>query len=504
MKSRDARLTRRELLKIAAGVWLASQLGPLETVASVPQRAATDQTRPLPGIQFDLGHFVAPAATVQGVAVRFPPVFTLFLPATLTRRPTMADQAALEEALSTLEQILPFDASGVMTMVSYGVPYFDLLAPGGLANLQVAAHVPKLLDSTGRPTGRLALEEAVPGPTDVGPGQPGVTKQRFNVPVAIERNHVLFTFRSDSMQVLTDVFMWLNGADELGGRSVPAPAFDGLFAFQPSRLNFVQQGLPRKVAEANELPFASQINPDSPMWMGFADQHVSGSGPPEICTFQGNASLRLTTAQAGDYLADAAVQHLSHVLLDLEQFYRLPDPRATTERDRMGEPYSERVQYMFRSNPPPSMGYEDQFSDGGGPAFIPNTYAGPADALANAIGRDTVQGQNRMGHLCGLHRSSRAPDGTPAHIRMDGPGFNNLDVPDGSNQPTLEFTIFVPTAEFFRQLRANSASLDLVEQHGVGPNENGLKRFLTATRRQNFLVPPRAHRSFPLLEVVGR
>jgi hypothetical protein len=35
----------------------------------------------------------------------------------------------------------------------------------------------------------------------------------------------------------------------------------------------------------------------------------------------------------------------------------------------------------------------------------------------------------------------------------------------------------------------------------VDPDDNGLERFLTATRRQNFLVPPRRHRAFPLLEL---
>ncbi|MFF4426866.1 hypothetical protein ACFY04_40055 [Streptomyces sp. NPDC001549] len=36
--------------------------------------------------------------------------------------------------------------------------------------------------------------------------------------------------------------------------------------------------------------------------------------------------------------------------------------------------------------------------------------------------------------------------------------------------------------------------------HGVPEEENGLERFLTATRCQNFLTPPRRHRAFPLVE----
>ena len=45
------------------------------------------------------------------------------------------------------------------------------------------------------------------------------------------------------------------------------------------------------------------------------------------------------------------------------------------------------------------------------------------------------------------------------------------------------------------------ASLDLQEKYAVSVEDNGLERFLTATRRQNFLVPPRRHRAFPLAEL---
>ncbi len=51
-------------------------------------------------------------------------------------------------------------------------------------------------------------------------------------------------------------------------------------------------------------------------------------------------------------------------------------------------------------------------------------------------------------------------------------------------------------------MRRNQASLDLVQQNNIADDDNGLERFITTTRRQNFLVPPRAHRAFPLLELV--
>jgi hypothetical protein len=36
-----------------------------------------------------------------------------------------------------------------------------------------------------------------------------------------------------------------------------------------------------------------------------------------------------------------------------------------------------------------------------------------------------------MGYLSTLQRSSRSAAGQPIHIRMDGPGFDSLDVPGG-------------------------------------------------------------------------
>ena len=49
-------------------------------------------------------------------------------------------------------------------------------------------------------------------------------------------------------------------------------------------------------------------------------------------------------------------------------------------------------------------------------------------------------------------------------------------------------------------MRINQASLDPQNQFGVADDDNGLEWFLTATRRQNFLIPPRRHRAFPLAE----
>ncbi len=491
-------VSRRTVMKAGIGVSLAAEAALLEGLVTTPQRIAMAAATPS-DIQFDIGAFIPPAQSINGIPFQFPPVFTGFFPATLNRTPSKTDQSTLANALNTIEQAYPWSPSGVFTFVAYGVPYFNKL-PGGINGTLVQQFMPKLVAPNS--TSRNALEEAVPGPTDVSPQNPGITKQTFNVTVRIETNDVMFTFRSDTLSNIQNVLDWLRArTNVLNGFTVAPPAFNGLFNFGPPRTMFVQQGLPKKIAQNANLEFAGRIRDTSPMWMSFADQQVDGSGPAAITTFAGNASAHLTNKVAGNYFDNGSIQHLSHVILDLAQWYATP---AQDPPD--GETYQERVQYMFRSNDSstadglPNDGFTDQFTNGGGPAFLVNRFQGTGDAALNARAVGTFQGEHRMGHLSALQRSSRASDGTPVHIRNDGPGFDSMDVPNGTSQPKLQFTVFVPTAEFFRVMRINAASLDLVNQFGVPDDDNGLERFLTTTRRQNFLMPPRRHRAFPLVE----
>ena len=446
----------------------------------------------LPDVQFDISRFVAPAQTVDGILVSFPPVYTLFAPARLASAPTKDDQDQLEAALDRVEQAYSFAPQGVFTFIAYGLPYFTRF-PGALFTL-----VPRLLSDESR----FALEEAVPSPTDVSPSNPGITKKTFNVPVQIEANDLLVTLRSDRVDNLWDVMAFLGGSNMLAGERVPSPTLSCGLTFTSARVMFAQQGLPRSVAETNSLPFAQFVNPASPMWMGFADQQVNASAPAPDVTFAGADGIHLTTAEPGDYFDNGSLQHLSHDILDMAQFFDL-NAAGTPGSDGT---FLERVQYMFRADPPQSKGFADQFANGGGVAFLNNTFQGFDDARRSAQGIGTLpdpttgKPQHRMGHLSCLQRSSRAADGRPIHLRMDGPGFDSMDVPDGSKQPKLEFTVFVPTADFFTTMRVNQASLDLQNEFGVEPTDNGLERFITATRRQNFLIPPRRHRAFPFAE----
>ncbi|HEU5332282.1 MAG TPA: hypothetical protein VFU73_05955 [Actinocrinis sp.] len=525
-------LSRRSALKRgAATAFLLTQATLFEQLALAPLRPAAAAAA-FSDIQFDLGAFVHPAQVFNdgagNVTAQFGVTFMLLQPAKLTRTPTKAEQATLSNALRIIEAEYPVSPAGMLIgSVSYGLPYFNRL-PRSL----FTANVPHLLSNTSR----FVLEEAAPMATDVvggfvgGPNAPipGVTKDRFNVNVVIENNDMLFQFRSDSMTNLSDVSLWLQGSNTLNGASVASPAWGGLIAFQAPRIQFVQPGLPRKMADQAGFEFASRINPDSSMTMGFVDQQLNASGPAAICTFVGNSSAKLTDAQPGSYFDNGSIAHFSHDIEDLYQFYALEnqDPRHPD-----GESFQERCQYMYRSNQLgtthglPAEGNTDQFTNGGGPAFINNVFQGTNDAMlaaqdsagqfapGNQSQSATFTGLPRIGHNAGLQRVSRAADGTPMHIRNDGPGLDGMDVPAfqpfpgqatvpaGSNQFKLQFLMFVPTADLFARMRTAVAAQDLQVQFGVDPDDNGLERFITATRRQNFLVPPRRHRAFPLLEL---
>jgi hypothetical protein len=532
-------LSRRSALKRgAATVFLLSQAALLEQLASPVIRPASAATA-FSDIQFDMGAFINPAQVYNdgagSVTAQFAPTYALLQPVKLNRTPTRADQATLANALAAIEASYPASPSGVLIFsVSYGVPYFNRLPQS-----VVQANMPTTIAYAGLTPGRPVLVEATPSPTDVvdglvgGPNAPvpGVTKDRFTVNVVIENNDMLFEIRSDSMVNLSAIPLWFQGSNNLNGQGVPSPNFNGLFTFQPPRIQFVQVGLPRSMANNYGFEFAPRMNPNSSMAMGFVDQQTNAAGPAAITTFAGNSSAKLTNAVPGSYFDNGSIAHFSHNIEDLYQFYATPDqdPRHTD-----GEPFTERCQYMFRSNQLgtpngiPAVGNTDQYTNGGGPAFINNVFQG-TDAAAlgaqdsagvftptNATLSATFTGEGRIGHEAALQRISRASDGTPLHIRNDGPGLDGMDVPAfrtfptnvGSNMPAgsamfkLQFLIYVPTADFFATMRSLQAAQDLqVQNPNVDPDDNGLERFITATRRQNFLVPPRRHRAFPLVEL---
>jgi hypothetical protein len=104
--------------------------------------------------------------------------------------------------------------------------------------------------------------------------------------------------------------------------------------------------------------------------------------------------------------------------------------------------------------------------------------------------------------------------GTAVPQRVD---FNTLDNPffwtvdperdryDTTPMAGLHFVVFNPTSDDFHRVRLaldghlpDGRKLPL-ERTSQG---QGFNSVLTPTHRQNFLVPPRKHRSFPLVELI--
>jgi hypothetical protein len=78
---------------------------------------------------------------------------------------------------------------------------------------------------------------------------------------------------------------------------------------------------------------------------------------------------------------------------------------------------------------------------------------------------------------------ARFPVRKPPCQRSIASGHKDPYVNGGASLPKLQFTIFVPAAEFFRALRTSQASLDLQDEYAVSFEDNGLERFLTGTWR---------------------
>ena len=148
-----------------------------------------------------------------------------------------------------------------------------------------------------------------------------------------------------------------------------------------------------------------------------------------------------------------------------------------------------------------------------------------SDAQSEEHVRRDYERHRRIGHAGSIQTASRLasdvvgpdgtryPKGTAVPQRAD---FNTLDNPffwsadpvrDAfSEEPAagLHFVVFNPTSDDFRRTRL---AMDGVLPGGPrlvfepGSRGRGFNSILATTHRQNFLVPPRAHRSFPLSEL---
>jgi hypothetical protein len=460
-QGRSTRISRRRLLQatggaLAVGAGAAALYRGLALIAPPARQVVRPPRGGYPHGQYqiaDYGVRVRPDRD-SGVDVVIPPVWNLVITATLTRAPGLREQQRLEAALRAVESAYAYTPAGVFALVAYGLPYFRAYVHPDL----FAAHLPRMADDGTTP----ALLDAVRFSSD-----PPST--------LLEANDVVFQLRSDVLDHLHDVQRALFGrSGTLAGQPARAADISDLFHVTSVRTGFGGAGLPRQMAQHAGLKVAAQIPPTAPLFMGFTSTQQIGEAKEVAVSFDGKRDpllQPLTTARPGDYFAGGTALHVSHMFEDLDGWYALS--------------YDERSARMFHLNAVTTPGR----------ITIQTLWLNPNTTEFDAQ-------QNRViGHNEAVQQGSRSAEGQALQLRVD---FNTVDAMDGAAPaPGLHFLAFTPGSQIFHRSRQGMDATDLVQRYGISPHANGINAFLRVTRRQNFLVPPRAHRAFPLVELQG-
>jgi hypothetical protein len=467
------RLTRKQLLGgAAAGALGAAGIYELvDQVASTPERAAAAA---LPPEQ----HLLAGLKTVEheGVEVIEPPlhhqVVTARLKVPAEKRALLDARDTLETALRELESRYDVTPAGLAATVAWGLPYFRRYVPA-----PAGAHVPidRRASSPGRPVS--ALLDAIRFPSD-----PPAT--------VLERNDVAILLRSDTREHVAD-----------GAQRLFADAGE-LFELTSIRKGFQgggfggQTSVPKAMATAAGVPGADLIPDTAQLFLGFTSTQRHTQGLSRSANFE---TLGLVDVRDG-YFQGGTAMHLSHLFEDLEAWYLDFDYRG-------------RVDTTFRP--------EQKAKDGAQTLPQPPDQAVASPAVAEdfakfgAIGHgSSIQPSSRlqldvMGADGELYRKGHA-----IPLRAD---FNTLDNPffwtaeperdrfAAEAAAVLHFISFNPSSDDFRRNRlAMDGRLPDGTDLPMRPRSRaqGLNSVLRTTHRQNFLVPPRSKRSFPLVELL--
>jgi hypothetical protein len=461
-------LTRRQLLGGAAGAALAAA-GVYELVdrlTPAPERRAAGphpfEQHVLDGVR---------VVTDNGVEVLVPPLHHQVVTAKLAvdeRPAALRDaKAELEHALAALDS--QFEATLGVT-VGWGLPYFRRYVGEAASR-----HIPVDTRATAARGNRVSvLEDAIRFPSD-----PPAT--------VLEENEAAVLMRSDSLDNIA-----------AGGEAL-FKDLGGIFRVTSIRKGFAgggfggARGLPKEMAMAAGVPGADLIPDSAELFLGFTSTSKAALGPPKIANFE---TLGYVDLGPRALFAGGTHMHLSHIFEDLAAWYLIFD-------------YQARVDTTFR----PGLAVRE------GTQTIAQ---GPRDTQSAAQVTADYERHRRIGHSGAIQTASRlerdvvGPDGTryargtAVPQRAD---FNTLDNPffftadperDGLKQEAaagVHFVVFNPTSDDFRR---NRLAMDGVLPDGTtlhfaaNSQGQGFNQILSTTHRQNFLVPPRRHRSFPL------
>ncbi|HEY7707639.1 MAG TPA: hypothetical protein VH968_10780 [Gaiellaceae bacterium] len=469
------KLTRKQLLGgAAAGALGAAGIYELvDQLAESPPRAEAGELREE---QYLLSG--AKVLTHEDVEVIEPPLHHQVVTARLgfepTRRALLDAQRALEDAIVSIERRYEPSPAGLAVTLAWGLPYFRRVVPD-----LAARHIPvdrRASTSADRPVS--ALLDAIRFPSD-----PETT--------LLEENQLALLLRSDHREHVADA-----------AQSLFADT-DGLFELTSIRKGFQGggfsggPGLPKAMATAAGIQGADLIPDGAQLFLGFTSTQRDTQGQSRIASFE---TLGLVDMREG-YFRGGTHMHLSHLFENVEAWYLDFD-------------YRERVDTTFRPG----------FQAREGAQTLPQA---PEDAASQADLEADFAQHGSIGHSGSIQPTSRLQldirgadgelytKGSAIPLRAD---FNTLDNPffwsadperdRQSEQPEagLHFITFNPSSDDFRR---NRLAMDGRLPDGTTfpmqqrSRAQGLNSVLRTTHRQNFLVPPRAHRSFPLVELLG-
>jgi hypothetical protein len=379
-------------------------------------------------------------------------------------------QKELEHILDTLEDEFAPSAAGLGITVAWGRPYFHRYV-----SKLAETHIPVDLRAT------KTANKAVPVLLD---------SRRFpsDPPeMVLESNDVAVLLRSDRL-------------DHIAAGSKAIFQDGDLFEMTSIRKGFAGggfdggQSLPKKMAVAAQVPGSFLIPDSAELFLGFTSTQKAGLGPPKI------ANLEELGYSRGGYFTGGTHLATSHISEDLEAWY-------------VNFPHDERVSTVFR----PGLHV---------PEDVLTVPQGPDEVSSEAkVKRDFVA-ERQIGHSASLQTASRlTTTAVGASGAIYGPGtaiphradFNTLDNPfawsadpekDGMSDGAaagVHFVVFNPSSDDFNRGRL---AMDGVLPDGTklpfAPRDRGqgFNSILRTTHRQNFLVPPRSHRSFPLVELI--
>lgn len=481
-------VSRRRFLRVSleAAVVSAGVYGIVEQLATKPVRSE--------GLGMALANVALPdeqylfsgtsTVTNNGVLVNVPPLYHEVVTATLATGTTASDlqaaQTVLEGVLSDLESdgLLTFTPAGVGIAVGWGLSYFHLPA------VQPAAATVLPLDLTAPPVG--GHEQSVL--------LPAIRFGTDPADVIIEDNDVVFVMASDSLANIATAYSALfegAAADLFNVTSIRKGFVDA------TQLGGTGQSLTKKFAVANGIPGADSIPDQAQLFLGFTSTQTAAIGPSTIANFE---SLGMTNQTTDSYFAHGTTLALSHLFEDLVSWY--------------GNQYRERVSFAFR----PKIAHRTPV----GTLTIPESLANiehPRQINQDARRFGVVGHSASMQPVSRLQKATRGfAKGSAIPVRAD---FNTVDNPFSySANPTqdrysstpaagVHFLSYVPTSFYFERLReamdgpAGGNGPPAQPPRPAPPWEAFVGAAnIAASHRQNFLIPPRQHRSFPLAELL--